>query len=367
MAHLVFQTAFPGDLFLSIPLIKRIREWDPDSELVLACRPGLGDFFLQFGLVDRVIAINKRAEDGGASALRELRSVEWDHVFCPHESVRTALWMLRLRARVKVGFARWWNRFVFGKRVVKPMMLPDALRQLSLMTAVDARFAETFSSEDVFELRNLESGVSPVDYRSPAIPSWASMQILDHRPAGKKVFLAPGSVWATKRWTTQGYEELARLLLKRGYDVELVGSKDERALCDEIASRISVVPGSVARGGPAAGAGVPAGKLTNRAGETSLADLARAFSAGTALVSNDSGAMHVAAAAGLPTVAVFGPTTLDLGFRPWQNHALVVQKDLDCRPCGKHGHQKCPLGHHDCMEKIAAGEVMTALQSLLPT
>ena len=96
-----------------------------------------------------------------------------------------------------------------------------------------------------------------------------------------------------------------------------------------------------------------------------MGQLVDMFTQGTALVCNDSGAMHAAAAAGLPTVAVFGPTVLAQGFRPWQNQAMVVQRRLECRPCGKHGSDKCPIGTHACMEGIEAGEVLEALESLI--
>jgi heptosyltransferase-2 len=104
----------------------------------------------------------------------------------------------------------------------------------------------------------------------------------------------------------------------------------------------------------------------NRAGTTSLADLVSLLATGTALICNDSGAMHAAAAAGLPTVAVFGPTTLDLGFRPWNTRAIVVQRELGCRPCGAHGPMVCPIGTHECMEALPAREVLQALDLLVP-
>lgn len=310
--------------------------------MVLACRPGLGEFFLEYGLADEVIAIDKRKD--GNSGLKDLAKREWDTVFVPHQSFRTALWVSRLKAKQKVGFRKWWNGWAFNKRVEKPMDFPDALRQLSLLTAVDSRFAEMFGDEDIPLLRNVDEQ-RPVDFRTPKIPEWASMKVIPCRPVGKLIFLAPGSVWNTKRWTAQGYTDLAKLLLMKGYDVELVGSPAERALCEEIAAK---VPG-----------------VQNRAGQTTMSDLVKRLSQGTAIVSNDSGAMHAAAAADLPTVAVFGPTVLGLGFRPWQNKAIVVQRELKCRPCGKHGHSKCPIGTHECMVKISATEVMKALETFL--
>lgn len=308
----------------------------------MACRPGLGEFFLEYGLADEVIAIDKR-KDGNAG-VAELAKREWDTVFVPHQSFRTALWVAKLKAKQKVGFKKWWNFWAFNKRVEKPMFLPDALRQLSLLTAVDSRFAEMFGSDEVQELRNLETQTN-VDFNDPKIPEWASMKVIPHAPKENVIFLAPGSVWNTKKWTAQGYTDLANQLMKQGYKVELVGSPAERALCEEIAAK---APG-----------------VANRAGQTTMSDLVKRLSQGKAIVSNDSGAMHAAAAADLPTVAVFGPTVLSLGFRPWQNRAKVVQRELKCRPCGKHGHSKCPIGTHECMEKISSREVLTALESYL--
>lgn len=313
---------------------------------MLACRPHLGQFFIDHGLADEVIEIDKRSPTGRRSALKQLQRETWDLVFVPHESPRTALWMARIKAqRARVGFRKWWNRPFYGARVVKPKEYPDALRQLSLLAPFDNRLAEWFGDEGVQELRNPFSFESPLELFEPEIPEWASMKVRHHQPIGEKIFLAPGSVWDTKRWTRQGYIDLARMLLNRGYHVELVGSGGERALCQEIADSVAGV--------------------VNRAGETSLTELVQLFSTGRALVSNDSGAMHAAAAADLPTVAIFGPTTLTLGFRPWNNRAVVIQRDLKCRPCGRHGSQKCPIGTHECMERISATEVFATVEKLI--
>lgn len=353
MANLVFQTAFPGDLFLSIPLMKRIKDWDPDTRVVLACRPGLGEFFIKFGLADEVIAIDKKNPKESAEALKTLASQNWDVIFVPHESPRTALMMRKLKAKHKVAFKNWWNWLVYDKRVTKPQDLPDALRQLSLLTPIDGRLAENFSSDEVIALKNLQTRTPEiVDYTQPQIPEFASMQVAQHKGGRNVIFMAPGSTWNTKRWTPNGYIELARMLIGKGFEIELVGSKAERDLCEDIKRAVlqNAKPGA---------------KIGNEAGNTSLADLVEKFREGVALITNDSGSMHAASAAGLPSVAIFGPTTLNLGFRPWQNQARVVQLDMDCRPCGKHGHDKCPLGHHNCMEKISAATVLKAVEHLL--
>lgn len=330
--------------------MKRIKDWDPNGHVVLACRPGLGDFFLRSGLADEVVVINKRNKAQMSEAMKTLRSRNWDIIFSPHESFRTASLLFSLKARHKVSFRRWWNRFFYDTRVQKPMALPDALRQQSLLTPFDERLAELFAQEDLQDLRNRSDKEEFTDFRSPLIPEWASMKIMELQPGETPVvFMAPGSTWNTKRWTARGFVDLAKLLHSEGFKIGLVGSKDERPLCEEISKKLSE---SLI-------------EVRNYAGETSLVELAYLLRTGRALITNDSGAMHAAAVSGLPTVAIFGPTTLSLGFRPWNNQAVVVQKDLACRPCGKHGHKACPLGHHDCMEKIEARQVMKACRELL--
>jgi heptosyltransferase-2 len=349
LAHLVFQTAFPGDLFLSIPLIKNIKSWDPEIPIVLACRPGLGQFFVESGLVSEVVEIDKRSAEGRASSLTRLRRETWDVIFVPHESPRTALWMSRLRARrAKIGFRRWWNGFFFSARVRKPMALPEALRQLSLLEVLDPQLEQKLDSAGTLALRNSASQKAIVDFAEPSIPPWAQMTVASKSELiqrSRTIYLAPGSIWATKRWTAHGYREVARQLVQRGLKVVLVGSAGEKPLCDSIQTAVP--------------------EVTNLAGQTTLAELIERFRTGLALVCNDSGAMHEAAVAELPTVAIFGPTVLAQGFRPWQNRARVVQRELPCRPCGRHGGRRCPIGTHACMEQISPSEVLTALGHLV--
>jgi lipopolysaccharide heptosyltransferase II len=153
--------------------------------------------------------------------------------------------------------------------------------------------------------------------------------------------LAPGAVGPAKRWTSAGYAALARALLADGFAVWVLGGPSEAALAAEI------VGDSQAR------------NLTGH----DLRDAAIALAAASVAVSNDSGLMHVAAALGTPTVAIFGPTS------PWHWSPLnplaatvVTKSDLDCQPCHR---PVCRLGHHRCMNEISAEEVLAATRSAL--
>lgn len=325
----------------------------PEYPLTVICRQGLGDIIRSTGIAGKVIEVNKRDANLWREQKKQILELEVNHLICPHESPRTAVLVRKMKvAGHKVGFESWWNGVVFDKRVKKPMHLPDALRQLSLLTALSNSFAEEFSEiggrEDVF---NSEDDAHNVDFRQGYIPVWAELsdvrgiQPTRKQDRSKIIYMAPGSTWATKKWTTTGYIEVARALISEGWQVHITGSPDEKALGDLIKKS---VPG-----------------VENFAGSWSLSETVAKFRQGSALIANDSGAIHLAALAALPTVAIFGPTTLELGFRPWQRQSIVVQKDLKCRPCGKHGHQECPIGTHECMVGLGPKQVLGALENVL--
>lgn len=353
MENVIIQTAFLGDLVLAIPLMRQMTALFPEEPLIVVCRKGLGSIIREAKAADRVIEVDKKNASAWSEQKKEILSLKVNHLVCPHESPRTALLVRQMKvAGNKVGFDKWWNKPVFNIRVRKPMHLPDALRQLSLLTGLSSAFAEEFSDiagrDEIFN-STITSGL--VDFRHNYIPVWAELSekrgIQPNAPAAQSrvVYLAPGSVWATKRWSLSGYIEVAQALTEEGWQVEVVGAPDEKPLGELIQKSVPSV--------------------VNHAGEWTVPQTIENFRHGRALIANDSGAIHLAALTSLPTIAVFGPTTLALGFRPWQRQAVVVQKDLKCRPCGKHGHQECPIKTHACMQTLPAKEILKAAHLFL--
>jgi heptosyltransferase-2 len=159
---------------------------------------------------------------------------------------------------------------------------------------------------------------------------------------GKAVALAPGSVGVSKRWTY--YAEAARLLVKQGLDVWVVGGPGETAMAQEIAA--------------AGGAGVR--DLTG----ADLRNGILAMAAASVAISNDSGLMHIAAGLGTPTMGIFGPTSPYL-WAPLNGLAATVQQtrtQLACQPCQR---TVCTMNDHACMRDISAAEVVAIAQRVL--
>ncbi len=168
---------------------------------------------------------------------------------------------------------------------------------------------------------------------------------------GQYYVFSPGAEYGpAKRWPVQHFAALASQL---ALPVVLLGSAKEQALCDSIAKACNAL--------------VP-GRCSNLAGQTSLDQALCVIAATRALVSNDSGLMHVAAAFGVPQVAVFGsssplhtPPLNPLAQVIWLKQDPQYQPALDCAPCFA---RECPLGHTRCLVDIAPQRVLAFIQAL---
>ena len=104
MKHLYLQTAFLGDLLLSIPSLKRIRKWDSQAHITLLCRKGLGAVVQNLRLCDEVIEVDKKNSESLKQLNQWLEQAEFDFIFCPHQSLRSHKMVKTLKAKNKLGY-----------------------------------------------------------------------------------------------------------------------------------------------------------------------------------------------------------------------------------------------------------------------
>ena len=169
---------------------------------------------------------------------------------------------------------------------------------------------------------------------------------------GAYAVFAPGAEYGpAKRWPAAYFAELG---LRTGLPVVLLGSAKEAALCDEIAQRIHQERPKTAR---------------NLAGKTDLSQAMALIASSQAMLSNDSGLMHVAAAMGVPQVAVFGsssplhtPPMSDKAVVLWLKNEASYQPPLDCAPCFQ---RTCPLGHMRCLNDLTPERVEQAWREVV--
>jgi heptosyltransferase-2 len=158
------------------------------------------------------------------------------------------------------------------------------------------------------------------------------------------VLFAPGAEFGSaKRWPTTHFAELAKAIQRERGDVQvaLMGSAKDRDVCEEIAA---LAPG-----------------VRNLAGTTKLDEAVALIARADAMVSNDSGLLHIASALNRPIVAIYGPTD-PLHAPPFSDVAKSLFLGIECAPCRQ---RECPLGHHRCMREIAAGMVWEPLREMI--
>ena len=331
-ALIVPQTSFLGDVVLTTPLVTALHRRLRPRRLAVLVRPDAVPLVLGHPDVDEVLVDDKRGGDRGLAGLarlaRRLRAERFDLAVSPHRSLRTALVLAAAGIPRRVGFASSRGAWLFHERVRRDPGRHDVERNLALL--------EPFGGP----------GERPAPF-VPVSPEAAARAAALVPPGdGPLVGLAPGSVWRTKRWTEEGFAALARDLVAGGARCVLVGAPDDAGTAAAIA-RAAAVP------------------LTNLAGRTDLATLVAVVDRMNLLVANDSAPMHVAAARDVPVVAVFCATTPALGYGPYARRALVVESDLACRPCARHGGRHCPRGTEDCRHLVRPAAVAAAARALL--
>jgi heptosyltransferase-2 len=158
-------------------------------------------------------------------------------------------------------------------------------------------------------------------------------------PGGPITFLAPGARWPTKRWPEERFVEVGRRIVARGGRVLIGGDASDRTALP--------VLDRWAQGEPRA-----------HWFEGSLGELVALVRRCERAITNDTGLMHLAAAAGVRVTSVFGSTHPALGFAPAGPGHRVLCAELSCQPCTLHGRERCPLGHHDCVRRIGVEQAL---------
>lgn len=340
---LVIQTAFLGDVVLTTPLFQVLRDRFPKVYLAALVIPGTREILAGHPSLDDVLVYDKKGRDRGwrglLSTARSLREKRFDLGLIPHRSFRSALLAFMASIPVRIGFAQSLGSFLYTQRIHRDSSKHEVRRNLQLMGPLAP--GDSVDSAVMAGKLWVSSDQEDRDWANRTLAEFG-IQENDH-----VIAIAPGSVWATKRWIPEGFADVVdELITNQKRKVVLLGSRDDRPVADQIAARCREKP-------------------VNLAGKTTLRQLAAVLKRCELLITNDNGAMHVGVAQDLPIVAVFGSTTLGLGYGPFTPKASVVERPLDCRPCGKHGYPECPLGHFNCMKQITPDEVMAAVEKQL--
>jgi len=336
---LVLQTSFLGDMVLTLPLITEIRRRFPVKKLSLMCTPLAQELLQDHPLLDEIIVDDKKKQHRGWRGLQHqvevLREKHFTIALTPHKSARTAYLLYQANIPQRVGFRQSKGWFLFHDRAERDPSRHDVERNLSILEPLGVRVEDCTREIELVPLPEIDNEVAQKLY---------DLGVLDGKMA---IGVNPGSVWPTKRWWMEGFAEFIELATaKLDCQVLLFGGPEDVEIAERLFQRCG-------------------GAAINLAGKFSLRQLPAAIGRCQVFVTNDSGPMHIAVARKVPTVAIFCATTPDLGFYPYSGNAIVIQKQLSCRPCTSHGGRRCPLTHENCIRQIQPQTVLTAVEKLL--
>jgi lipopolysaccharide heptosyltransferase II len=326
-SSLVVQTSFLGDVVLTTPLIAELARRGPVDVVV---RPDAAAILAHNPDVRRVVVYDKRGTHAGATGVWKMAAQLRAHAredgdarrvaYLAQGSVRSALLAALGGCGERVGFETSRQARPLYTRVVRYRAdRHHAERLWSLALPGDARPSDEALRPRLF----------PGDEERRAVGALLG-EPASHEPL---IALAPGSVWATKRWPY--YAELAPRLAAEGARLVVVGGSGDGELARSIVEA------------------APPGAALDATGRLSLLASAELIGRCAALVTNDSAPQHLASAMGVPTVTIFGPTVPEFGFGPLASGSRTVgHAALACRPCDAHGPRRCPLGHWRCMREL---------------
>ncbi len=328
---LVIQTAFPGDAILTLPLLQKLKEINPDSELSVICIPATRDIFNSSPAVDTVHVLDKRGEHKSIKKLfrfaRNIKGSGIDELYSPHRSFRSVLLTYFINSPISVGFSNSSFPYVFRKIVNYNRDIHEIERNLSLINY-------NGSNKLLPEIKLNNNSIIKVE------------RFIETLSMDKLAAIALGSVWATKKYPVGYFIRIGKYLNEKGFRVLLIGGKVDFEESELVKDKLD--------------------DAVNIAGKFTIPESVEVLKSCKLLVCNDSAPTHMAVAANIKVFTIYCSTVPAFGFYPYNEGSQSFGlNDLQCKPCGIHGHKKCPETHFDCGLKFSPDIVINQIEEIL--
>jgi lipopolysaccharide heptosyltransferase II len=335
MRILVRAPNWVGDAVMAIPAMEAIRRTRAGDEICVLARPVVADLFSEQPFANRILLYDYRGRHGGwfgrEKLVAELRKEKFDFAVLLQNAFEAAWLAWRAGIPERIGYARDARGPLLTKaiRVPRAGEIPKHESHYYLELLRRARFIET------------SPAIAPIRLLVTDAERTAAESVLRAAGARENAWrcaIAPGASYgAAKCWPPEHFAQVAdRLISESGADVIFFGTPGEKEIAALIRSKMK-------------------SRAISLVGETSMRELAALFASCSVFIGNDSGAMHVAAAAGLPVVGIFGSTDPE-GTAPVTEHFTLIRETVSCSPCFL---RRCPVDHR-CMERISAHSVFAA-------
>lgn len=338
MKILVRATNWIGDAIMSIPALGAIRGRWPDAHISILARVPVADLYADLSFADSVLQIENSLTNP-LSAEREAARLRREQFDCAVllQNAFSAAWIAwRAKIPERIGYARDGRRLLLTRRIraPKPGEIPAHESYYYLELLRRAGWLDKIPEVNGISLRLRAEEVEKAEARLAKAGAAAKSM---------RIALAPGASYGSaKCWLPERFATVADALVDEfGASVILFGASTEVEICRQIAEKMRHSPVMLA-------------------GQTNMRELPALFSRCNLFLGNDSGAMHVAAAVGLPIVAVFGSTDPE-GTAPVSARKALVRHPVACSPCFL---RECPIDHR-CMARVSVDDVHRAAAKML--
>ena len=333
---LFIQTAFPGDAILTLPALQILKKMEPDSFIDVICIPGTKEIFESSPSVDNVIILDKRGIHRSIFKTyqfsKELSKSGYDKVYSAHRSLRTSLMVLNSQIEESFGFDNSSLMHVYKNVVQYNSAKHEVMRNLDLVG---------------FEYDEESWKIIPIINVSLENKNLVKDYILKNELGDNFIAIAPSSIWKTKMYPAEHYSKIIDELTQKGYKVVLIGSKDEKDYLDSFVHQDQ-------------------NNVINSAGVFSIVQSIEFLNHARLLICNDSAPTHMGMAAEIKTLTLYCSTIPEFGFYPYsRNSDYLSYDDIECKPCGIHGYQSCPLKTFDCGIKLSPERVIKKIEEML--
>jgi len=331
---LVIQTAFIGDAILTLPMLQKLREEYPDSELDVISNPITSEIFSSSPVINNVIVLDKRGEHKSVFSLvkfaRKLKEKNYTKLYSPHRSFRTSLIVLFSGIKNSYGFDNSSLSHVYKNIIKYDFNGHEVKRNLDLISSNNSNGWEILP--DIIITSEQQKKVN---------------DFLIQNSLNNAIAVAPGSVWNTKKYSPEYFEKIIDYLTTKFYKIILIGSAKDEIICKSLASRFEE-------------------NVISVAGKFSIIESIQMLKNVKLLISNDSAPTHMGVCANIPVLTLFCSTSPAFGFYPYNEKSGYLSfDDLSCKPCGVHGYDECPIGTFKCGNELYPQTVISKIEKML--
>ena len=342
MRILIRATNWVGDAIMALPALRAIRKRFRVAHIAIVARPYVADLYRNQLICDHLYPYDPQGLTAGfyerENLARELHAQRFEVAMLLQNAFDAAWLAWRARIPERIGYSRDGRRLLLTKavRVPKPGEIPAHEQFYYLELLRRAGWIDKLNGGESISL------ILPARAKDRA---GDYMLAAGARPNALRIAIGAGASYGSaKCWAPERFAEVAnRMIEEFDADVILFGTAGERAVADAISAAMRRPP-------------------IDLIGKTSMAELPGLLSECQLFLGNDSGAMHVAAAVGVPVVAIFGSTDPN-GTAPVTPRCSIVQEKPYCNPCFL---RRCPTDHR-CMTRVLPPAVETAARSWLAT